>query len=58
MLHWWRWDVKEIQNNGEGRVLVSKNNFFFFWKIKSKTVEKEDGKKVTHLSISYKKWRK
>ena len=27
----------------------------FFWKIKSKTVEKEDGKKVTHLSISYKK---
>ena len=30
MLHWWRWDVKEIQNNGEGRVLVSKNNFFFF----------------------------
>ena len=43
-----------MQNNGEGRILIS-NNIFFFLKIKNKIVEKEAGKKVTHLSTSYKK---
>ena len=45
-----------MQNNGEGRTIISKNKTFF-WKIKSKTVEKEAGKKVKHLSTSYKKRR-
>ena len=56
MLHWRRWDVNGMQNNGEGRILIS-NNIYIFLKIKNKIVEKEAGKKVTHLSTSYKKWR-
>ena len=43
-----------MQNNEEGRILISNNNFFLL-KIKNKTVEKEASKKVTHSSTTYKK---
>ena len=45
-----------MQNNEEGKILISNNNFFLL-KIKNKTVEKEASKKVTHSSTTYKQGR-
>ena len=45
MLHWMRWDVKGMENNGEGRLLISNN--IIFWN-KNEIVVKAAEKKLTH----------